>query len=123
MSVFVSRFRLPAPSGTPDAASGVSFERIVTGIEENVLRAKALNSTSLAWRAGAGGCGRECHAIFPCWEPIPSVILNGEVLEKPRNADHAARMLRKMSGHTHQVMTAVALADSQHVLLDCLVVD
>jgi septum formation protein len=43
------------------------------------------------------------------------------VLEKPRDADHAARMLHKMSGQTHQVMTAVALADHQHVL-DCLVV-
>ncbi|MDU3899043.1 MAG: Maf family protein, partial [Enterobacter sp.] len=43
------------------------------------------------------------------------------VLEKPRDADHAARMLRNMSGQTHQVMTAVALADSQYVL-DCLVV-
>lgn len=49
------------------------------------------------------------------------VILNGEVLEKPRDAEHAAQMLRKLSGQTHQVMTAVALADSQHIL-DCLVV-
>ena len=48
------------------------------------------------------------------------VILNGEVLEKPRDAHHAALMLRKLSGQTHQVMTAVALADSQYVL-DCLV--
>ncbi len=46
------------------------------------------------------------------------VILNGEVLEKPRHAEHAAQMLRKLSGQTHQVMTAVALADSQHIL-DC----
>lgn len=37
------------------------------------------------------------------------VILNGEVLEKPRDAEHAAQMLRKLSGQTHQVMTAVAL--------------
>ena len=49
------------------------------------------------------------------------VILNGEVLEKPHDAAHAAAMLRKLSGKTHQVMTAVALADCQHSL-DCLVV-
>ena len=49
------------------------------------------------------------------------VILNGEVLEKPRDAEHAAAMLRLLSGHTHQVMTAVALADKQQTL-DCLVV-
>ncbi|VDZ97732.1 Septum formation protein Maf [Salmonella enterica subsp. enterica] len=49
------------------------------------------------------------------------VVLNGEVLEKPRDAAHAAEMLRLLSGNTHQVMTAVALADSQQTL-DCLVV-
>ncbi|PLN89698.1 septum formation inhibitor Maf, partial [Klebsiella quasipneumoniae] len=49
------------------------------------------------------------------------VILNGEVLEKPRDAEHAAAMLRLLSGQTHQVMTAVALADKQQTL-DCLVV-
>ncbi|MDO1871084.1 Maf family protein, partial [Escherichia coli] len=47
------------------------------------------------------------------------VIPNGEVLEKPRDAEHAAQMLRKLSGQTHQVMAAVALADSQDIL-DCL---
>jgi septum formation protein len=48
------------------------------------------------------------------------VILNGEVLEKPRDAEHAARCC-VCSGQTHQVMTAVALADKQQTL-DCLVV-
>ena len=48
------------------------------------------------------------------------VVLNGEVLEKPRDTEHAAEMLRKLSGQTHQVMTAVALADRQQAL-DCLV--
>ncbi|MDI5434703.1 chorismate-binding protein, partial [Salmonella enterica subsp. enterica serovar Kentucky] len=38
-----------------------------------------------------------------------------------RDAAHAAEMLRLLSGNTHQVMTAVALADSQQTL-DCLVV-
>ncbi|MBE8432049.1 septum formation inhibitor Maf, partial [Leptospira interrogans serovar Pomona] len=49
------------------------------------------------------------------------VVLNGEVLEKPRDAAQAAERLRLLSGNTHQVMTAVALADSQQTL-DCLVV-
>lgn len=36
-------------------------------------------------------------------------LLDGEILEKPRNQDHALRMLRQLSGRTHQVITAVAL--------------
>lgn len=36
-------------------------------------------------------------------------LLDGEILEKPRDQDHALRMLRQLSGRTHQVITAVAL--------------
>ncbi len=36
-------------------------------------------------------------------------LLDGEILEKPRDQAHALRMLRQLSGRTHQVITAVAL--------------
>ncbi|MGP7734469.1 Maf family protein [Oceanimonas smirnovii] len=38
------------------------------------------------------------------------VVLNDEVLEKPRNEAHGKAMLARLSGRTHQVMTAMALA-------------
>lgn len=42
------------------------------------------------------------------------VVSNDEILEKPRDAVHAAAMLRQLAGSTHQVMTAVALlSDTQ----------
>jgi len=37
------------------------------------------------------------------------VVLNGEVLGKPRDRADAARMLRLLSGRTHEVTTAVSL--------------
>jgi septum formation protein len=37
------------------------------------------------------------------------VIVDDEVLEKPRDAQDAARMLRLLSGRRHQVVTAVSL--------------
>lgn len=37
------------------------------------------------------------------------VVLDDEVFGKPRDADDAAAMLRKLSGRTHQVITAVSL--------------
>ncbi|UYA58547.1 Maf family protein [Pectobacterium colocasium] len=49
------------------------------------------------------------------------VVLNGQVLEKPRDAAHAAEMLSQLSGKPHQVMTAVALADKDDIL-SCLVI-
>ena len=101
---------------------GLSFERLVPGIEEQrgpqesaehyvsrLAREKAQAGVALASRD------------LPVLGADTIVILNGEVLEKPRDAGHAAEMLRMLSGNTHQVMTAVALADKQQTL-DCLVV-
>lgn len=101
---------------------GVSFERIVTGIEEKRAEGESAQEyvSRLAREKAQAGVVQTPRDL-PVLGADTIVILNGEVLEKPHDADHAARMLRKMSGQTHQVMTAVALADSQNVL-DCLVV-
>lgn len=42
-------------------------------------------------------------------------LLDGKILEKPLDQDHALTMLRQLSGRSHQVITAVALhsADRQ----------
>ena len=37
------------------------------------------------------------------------VVVDGEVLEKPVDAEDALRMLRRLQGRTHQVITAIAL--------------
>ena len=37
------------------------------------------------------------------------VYINGEVLGKPENRDHAFEMLSKLSGNTHEVYTGVAI--------------
>jgi len=39
-----------------------------------------------------------------------SVVLDGHILGKPQSAADAVRMLKVLSGKTHQVMTAVAIA-------------
>jgi len=101
---------------------GVSFERIVTGIEEKRAEGESAQQyvSRLAREKAQAGVAQTPRDL-PVLGADTIVIFNGEVLEKPRDAEHAARMLRKLSGQTHQVMTAVALADSQNVL-DCLVV-
>ncbi|QLR44918.1 septum formation inhibitor Maf [Enterobacter sp. RHBSTW-00994] len=101
---------------------GVIFERIVTGIEEKRAEGESAQQyvSRLAREKAQSGVAQTPRDL-PVLGADTIVILNGEVLEKPRDAEHAAHMLRKMSGQTHQVMTAVALADSQNVL-DCLVI-
>jgi septum formation protein len=50
-----------------------------------------------------------------------SVVLDGAVLGKPATADEALAMLRRLAGHTHQVMTAVAVAGAGERLVSAAV--
>ena len=40
------------------------------------------------------------------------VVLDGEILGKPADDEHATAMLRRLSGREHQVITGVALVDA-----------
>jgi septum formation protein len=44
------------------------------------------------------------------------VVLDGDVLGKPRDTAEAAAMLRRLSGRTHTVQTAVAVARNGHTV-------
>ena len=44
------------------------------------------------------------------------VVIDDEILGKPTNGTHAAQMLRQLSGRTHTVVTAVAVAQNARVL-------
>lgn len=80
---------------------------------------------ALAWLA-AGGRPTDIPATWPeDWAQAPilcadtTVILDGDVLGKPADAADAAAMLRRLSGRTHQVHTAVVLASQGRLLEAC----
>lgn len=47
-----------------------------------------------------------------------TVVFNGTILGKPKNAEDAARMLKMLSGTTHEVLTAVAVTNGNRMLHD-----
>ncbi len=47
---------------------------------------------------------------FPVLAAETVLVLNGNILCKPANANQAADMLRQLSGHEHQVLSAIAVA-------------
>ncbi|CQH37656.1 TPA: septum formation inhibitor Maf [Yersinia enterocolitica] len=51
------------------------------------------------------------------------VVLNGQVLEKPRDKAHAQQILSALSGQQHQVITAVSIADRKNMLSAMVVTD
>ncbi len=99
------------------------FERLVPGIEEQRQPQESAQHyvVRLAREKRRPGVAKRRTRDLPVLGADTIVILNGEVLEKPRDAEHAAADAAFAFGHTHQVMTAVALADKQQTL-DCLVV-
>lgn len=50
-----------------------------------------------------------------------TVALGGVIYGKPAHAADARRMLKELSGHTHRVLTAVAMGDGQRSILVCSV--
>lgn len=73
----------------------------------------------VALAKAAGGIQRVAwRALLP--QPVlaadTTLELNGEIIGKPDSPAHAAAILRELSGRTHQVLTAVALADGSHTL-------
>jgi septum formation protein len=72
-----------------------------------VARAKA----ELGWRQIA----LRGLAVHPVLAADTTVVLEGEILGKPDDGGHARRLLRRLSGATHQVLTAVAVAQDAHM--------
>lgn len=98
---------------------GVPFTQIYTSIDETVLP----NDLPLpyvermATAKALAGLEYMHHQLLPA-KPVlgadTAVILkNGEILGKPNAPEQASAYLRKLSGKTHFVISAVALADDR----------
>lgn len=61
--------------------------------------------------------------IVPVLGADTVVVCDDDIMEKPRDQAHAAAMLQRLSGRTHQVMTAVALATEAQVAVELSVTD
>ncbi|NOS98218.1 MAG: septum formation inhibitor Maf, partial [Methylotenera sp.] len=57
----------------------------------------------------------DAQRIRPVLAADTTVVLAGAVLGKPENNDDARRMLAALSGNSHQVHTAVALAFNNEI--------
>ena len=91
---------------------GVPFRLVGTVVDEAVLPGE----TSLAYvmrlaaaKAGVGWERSRDATQVPVLAADTAVILDGRILGKPADRQDAERMLRQLSGRTHEVLTAIAL--------------
>ena len=97
---------------------GISFAVLPVDVDESVKKNEIPEEyvTRLAKEKALEGWDTENHIQKPVLGSDTAVVIDGEILGKPKNVEDARRMLQLLSGKTHQVMTAVALAsNSQNV--------
>lgn len=54
--------------------------------------------------------------VHPVVAADTCVVVDGQVLGKPRHRDHAVQMLRRLSGRSHEVLTAVVVCRGDDIL-------
>jgi septum formation protein len=95
---------------------GVAFQLLAVTVDESALvgeEPEAYVSRLARSKAVAGA------AVRPNLQPVlaadTAVVLDGQILGKPADAGDAVRMLLALSGRTHAVLTAIALATASGV--------
>jgi septum formation protein len=89
---------------------GIAHEVMPADIDESYLPGEppAAHAERLARAKGAVIAARQPESVVISADTI--VVIGDQVLGKPGDTDEAARMLRELSGRTHTVFTAVAVA-------------
>ena len=91
---------------------GVRFETLDASVHEQLQhgeRPEQYVSRVAREKAGAGLLKLGGHAQAIVLGADTDVVIDGDVLGKPADADQASALLRRLSGRTHQVHTAVWL--------------
>jgi septum formation protein len=91
------------------ARLGIPFEVVVSGVDEEPWPREKPESYVLR---NASEKARAVSARYPeAWILAADtiVVVNDEILEKPKSAQHALDMLRRLSGREHEVITGVCV--------------
>jgi septum formation protein len=95
---------------------GVAFRTVDATVDEAVLPGEAPQTyvaRLAAAKAEAGWERSRDGAQVPVLAADTAVVLDGNILGKPKDQQDAQAMLGQLSGRTHEVLTAVALRTAQ----------
>ena len=117
--------RLILASASPRRAellrwAGYTFDVVVASVDESIRPGESPSAyvRRLAADKSAAVLGVARPVISP-HQPVvlgadTTVVVDGEILGKPRDDEEAADMLRRLSGKAHQVLTGVSLRQGAH---------
>jgi septum formation protein len=96
-------------------AAGYAFEIVVADVDESIrageapatyVRRLGAEKSAAAQSSVGSGVGSGVPVILGA---DTTVVVDGEILGKPRDDAEAATMLRRLSGRCHEVLTGVSL--------------
>ncbi|HEY3859600.1 MAG TPA: Maf family protein [Gammaproteobacteria bacterium] len=90
---------------------GLKFEVVVADVDETPKPGEMPRDyvSRLAGDKALAAVGRLGQPALPVLAADTAVVLEGAILGKPRDRDDAIGMLGRLSGRSHQVLSAVAL--------------
>jgi septum formation protein len=98
---------------------GVEYEVYASAIDETMLATESpeeyvsrMAETKARVASAAIAKTRACGAVLAA---DTTIVLDGEIIGKPSDQDDCCRILRRLSGRQHQVLTAVALASGDRL--------
>ena len=98
----------------------VDFSVLAVDIDESQVALEPPNDYVLRMAAKKAQQGFRCleesnaqAAYTTVLAADTAVVFNRQILGKPRNASNAKQMLSMLSGHSHEVLTAICLAQRQ----------
>jgi septum formation protein len=95
------------------AEAGYEFEVIIPAVGETTSAHLSLRELTIANATRKGLAVSHLHPNGIVLAADTLVALEGEVIGKPRDLNHARVILRRLSGRTHDVCTGVCIVDSQ----------
>jgi septum formation protein len=107
-SVSPRRRELLAQIGVPHVVTGAHIDESVHAGEKSHDYVQRMARTKAQ-------AVRDKHGDLPVLAADTTVVLDGLVFGKPADRADAARMLGLLSGRTHEVLTAVALASAEGI--------
>jgi septum formation protein len=94
-------------------AVGWPFEAHATGVDETRLEREAPEEFVRRLAREKAEAVARTRLFGLVLGADTTVVVDGEILEKPRDEDDARRMLRLLSGRWHEVLTGVALVRAE----------
>jgi septum formation protein len=95
------------------AEAGYEFEVVVPAISELAIAQLSLRELTIANATRKATAVARLHRGRVVLAADTLVAMEGKIIGKPRNLNHARMILRRLSGRTHEVCTAVCIVAPQ----------